>query len=226
MGYLKKLSHHLVRLLKCSHAEAGQFCRRKQIQVGGQIISNPNVLIGNSEEILFMQEIIRPGIVFQYILFHKPRLYECTASREISDNIYQLLPPEFQDLFPVGRLDKNSQGLLLLTNDSSIYSQMTGAGHVEKEYLVTTFYPIDSALEKAFLQPFLLGSRWTLPSRFVRLPDYQFSVTLVEGINRQIRRICAKNNNQVKELVRVRFGGEVLGSIPAGGWRRVEKFKF
>lgn len=226
MGYTNRLSHYLVKKLHCSHLEAAQFCKLEQIKVDGLIVTNPSLTIGNFEEISFQDEIIRSGIKFQYILFHKPPLYECTANREISDNIYQLLPPEFQHLFPVGRLDKNSQGLLLLTDDGSIYNQMTGTGNVEKEYVVTTFYPIDSMLEDAFTHPFQLGNRWTLPSKFIQLTEYQFSVTLREGINRQIRRICAKNNNQVKELVRVRFGSEELGIIPAAGWATVEKFKF
>lgn len=225
MGGQNRLSYQLVKVLQCSHAEAAGLCIQGKVKIDGVLLSNPRDTISENAEISIDDQIIRYKRDFKYVLFHKPMGFECTANRKIIDNIYHLLPEEFQDLFPLGRLDKNSQGLLLLTNDGSIYNEMVGGGTVEKEYRVTTHRPVDEQLATAFTNPFQLGHRFTLPAKFIFISEYEFSVTLTEGLNRQIRRICAKNNNQVKELIRVRFGAEHLNEIPVGEWKVVSKFR-
>jgi 23S rRNA pseudouridine2604 synthase len=139
--------------------------------------------------------------------------------------MYELIPEEFQDLFPLGRLDINSEGLLLLTNDGQAYKElMNKEAEVEKEYIVTTWHPLTEELKKSFTEPFQLGPRTTLPAVFEKLDTFRFRVVLTEGINRHIRRICAKNENQVRQLVRVRFGKFVLGDLKPGDWLGVEGF--
>jgi len=139
--------------------------------------------------------------------------------------MFELIPEEFQDLFPLGRLDMNSEGLLLLTNDGQAYKElMNKEAEVEKEYIVTTWHPVTDQLEKSFTEPFQLGPRTTLPAVFEKLDNFRFRVVLKEGINRHIRRICAKNENQVRQLVRVRFGKFVLGDLKPGEWLELDGF--
>ena len=225
MIFRSRLKFHLVKLLKCSNKQAELYCKNGLIEVDKITELDPLILIEDHQEICYKTEIIRKGTELLYVLFYKPNLYECTANRDIENNIYQIIPSEFQHLFPLGRLDKNSEGLLLLTNDGSVYSNMVDAGgEIDKEYIVTTCLPITHQLEKSFVNSFELGSRMTLPARFEIISEYEFKVILNEGINRQIRRICAKNDNQVKTLTRTRFGKHYLGNLPIGECKKVAKF--
>lgn len=225
MQFRHQLRYHLIRILRCSHREADEYCLAGEIRIDGEQETNSRRILGMQEEIRFRGTVIRPGIQFQYLLFYKPHGFECTTNRSIANNIYELIPERFQDLFPLGRLDINSEGLLLLTNDGQAYKEMMNQeAQVEKEYIVTTWNAVTEELEKSFTAPFQLGPRTTLPAVFEKLDTFCFRVILNEGINRHIRRICAKNQNQVKKLVRVRFGKFVLGDLKAGEWKEVEVF--
>lgn len=226
MTYRSSLRAQLVKLLKCSHKQAILWCKEGLVEIDGETAIDSSSIIEPHQQIVFQNIVIREGITLHYVLFHKPHGYECTANRAIGNNMYEILPAEYQHLFPLGRLDKNSEGLLLLTNDGNVYATMVNAGGaVEKEYLVTTHNPITEELAQAFVQPFLLGNRFTLPAVFIKISEYQFKVTLIEGINRQIRRICAKHDNQVLALVRIRFGNHTLNNLETGACRVVSRFK-
>ena len=225
MDFRYQLGYQLTKILRCSHKQAYAFCRNGQIQIDEVVETNPRRTISSHEEIRLDALIIREGVAHQYVLFNKPNLYECTTNREIENNMYEILPSEYQQLFSLGRLDKNSEGLLLLTNDGQTYRKlMAEDAEVEKEYLVRTLRPLTPELEEAFVHPYLLGQRLTQPARFEHVDEYSFKVVLKEGINRHIRRICAKNNNQVMQLVRTRFGQHTLGDLQSGQWRAVDCF--
>jgi len=222
MQFRYQLRYVLIRILLCSHADADAFCINGQVEIDGKTETNSRRIVGDSEEIKLNSLVIRNGIDLMYVAFYKPNLYECTTNRAVENNIYELLPAEYQDLFSLGRLDKNSEGLLLLTNDGQIYRTMMHVdAEVEKEYRVHTHFPISTGLEKSFSEPFLLGQRYTLPARFEKVDDFCFKVVLKEGINRHIRRICAKNENQVKQLVRIRFGDQKLEYLSPGECRKL-----
>ncbi len=217
MKFRNQLKYHLTKLLNCSYKQAIEYCNQGAILVDNQIINDSSFTLVDSQEIKFNNQVIRRGITYLYVIFNKPYLYECTANRSIPNSIYEILPQQYQHLFSLGRLDKNSEGLLLLTNDGSVYAKMVNMDtNIEKEYLVTVYHPIDAQLETAFIHPFLLGKRYTKPAKFTKISEFQFSLILTEGINRQIRRICAKNNNQVKQLIRTRFGSYTLGDLKPG----------
>lgn len=219
------LSYQLSKILRCSHKDAIAYCRNRLINIDGILETNPRKVIGYHEEIQLNGLIVRNGIFRKYLLFYKPPGIECTSNRAIENHLYSALPIEFHDLFPLGRLDTNSEGLLLMTNDGSCYRElMKVEADVEKEYLVFTLHPISPELGLAFENPFQLGQRTTLPARFEVINDFCFRVILKEGINRQIRRICAKNGNQVKQLIRIRFGKQKLGDLKCGEWREVASF--
>jgi 23S rRNA pseudouridine2604 synthase len=220
-----QLRYLLTRLLRCSYAQADQFCHSGLVFIDTKVATEPRLIVHENQEILVDKQIIRPRLSFRYLLFHKPSGYECTANPLVENTIYKLLPASFADLFPLGRLDKNSEGLLLLTNDGKTYRMlMNKTVEFEKEYLVRTKNPINKALEEAFTKPMLLGQRFTKPAKFEQLDEFNFKVILTEGINRQIRRICAKSENQVLQLTKIRFGQQVLGNLPVGEWIEVEGF--
>jgi len=224
MQFRHQLRYHLIRLLRCSHDAADAHCQNGDIRIDGIVETNARRILEPHQEIRLLDTVLRKGIQRKYILFYKPHGYECTTNRAIANNMFEVIPEEFQDLFPLGRLDINSEGLLLLTNDGQVYRElMSLEAKVEKEYEVTTWHPVTMELEKSFTEPFQLGPRTTLPAVFEKLDVFCFRVVLTEGINRHIRRICAKNENQVRQLVRVRFGRYVLGDLKPGEWLEVEQ---
>jgi len=217
MDFRYQLRYQLTKILRCSHKQADAYCRNGQIEINQIVTSDPRIKIGYHEQIKLKGEIIRKGTELKYVLFYKPNHYECTTNRAVENNMYEVLPLEYQDLFAIGRLDKNSEGLLLLTNDGSFYKAMMGNEvEIEKEYIVQAYFPVTDSLRHSFENSFQLGQRFTLPAQFEQVNECCFKVILKEGINRQIRRILAKNNNRVKQLIRVRFGNFKLEKMHPG----------
>ena len=156
-----------------------------------------------------------------YIALNKPVGIECTTNRSVRDNIVDFVAhPE--RLFPVGRLDKDSEGLILLTNDGDIVNQILRAEHAhEKEYLVT----VDRPLTDAFLAGMAAGvpilDTVTNPCRVQRVAKNTFRIVLTQGLNRQIRRMCKHFDYTVRRLQRVRIMQLRLGRLPVGSWREL-----
>jgi 23S rRNA pseudouridine2605 synthase/23S rRNA pseudouridine2604 synthase len=154
-----------------------------------------------------------------YIALNKPKGYLTTCSRERGKIILDLIDiPE--RVYPIGRLDKDSSGLLLLTNDGRLHNILSHPSFDhEKEYDVLTARPIpDEALGKMAAGIHLLGSR-TRTAQVKRIAPDQFRIVLKEGRNRQIRRMVEKVGNRVKELKRIRISNIKIGVLKEGCWR-------
>jgi 23S rRNA pseudouridine2605 synthase/23S rRNA pseudouridine2604 synthase len=156
-----------------------------------------------------------------YIALHKPPGY-VTSCEQPGDSIVMELIDIPERIYPVGRLDKDSTGLLLLTNDGRLHHRLSHPSFDhEKEYEVTTTRPLpDGALRKLASGLPLMG-RLTRPAKVRRLSPTRFRITLREGRNRQVRRMVRKVGGQVAALKRVRFASVRLGSLPEGGWRHL-----
>ncbi len=161
-----------------------------------------------------------------YLAMHKPAGYLTTRDdRQGRATIYDLLPDRWQKLLYVGRLDLETRGLLLLTNDSAFVERMTNpAFHVSKTYVVRT----DSRLGDAALDHLRSGVELedgpTRPAEVERLSGGDgstVSITITEGRNRQVRRMIEAVGSRVVDLLRVAVGPVELGSIPEGGWREL-----
>jgi len=156
-----------------------------------------------------------------YIALNKPVGIECTTNRSVRANIVDFVAHS-ERLFPVGRLDKDSEGLILLTNDGDIVNQILRAEHAhEKEYLVT----VDRPLTDAFLAGMAAGvpilDTVTNPCRVQRVAKNTFRIVLTQGLNRQIRRMCKHFDYTVRRLQRVRIMQLRLGRLPVGSWREL-----
>ncbi|PZD96416.1 23S rRNA pseudouridine(2604) synthase RluF [Paenibacillus sambharensis] len=154
-----------------------------------------------------------------YIALNKPVGITSTTESHIKGNIVDFVGhPE--RIFPIGRLDKDSEGLILLTNDGDIVNRVLRAeGKHEKEYIVT----VDKPVTASFLQGMssgvkVLGSM-TLPCQVKRVGERVFRIILTEGRNRQIRRMCTAFGYQVRKLKRLRIMNIHLGELPTGKWR-------
>jgi 23S rRNA pseudouridine2605 synthase len=154
------------------------------------------------------------------VIFHKPRGYVCTRSDELGrETIYSLLPASLSALHHVGRLDTDSEGMLILTNDGDLSQQlMHPSKSVEKEYLVTS----NQAFENAHLDQFLAGvftEEGKLRAKHIeRISARRIKVVLDHGAKRQIRVMFEALGYQVTKLLRVRIGNLWLGDLEIGRW--------
>ncbi|MEY2538938.1 MAG: rRNA synthase [Verrucomicrobiota bacterium] len=159
------------------------------------------------------------------ILFHKPAGFVCTRKDpHAKDTIFDLLPPKFSRLFHVGRLDAQSAGLLLLTNDGDLAQRLTHPRYkIDKEYEVTLDRPWDAALAPKLLRGIVLdGQQAKLAQLHAKTPT-RLRVVLRQGINRQIRRMFEAVGFRVKHLVRTRVGILHLGDLPPAHWRALTR---
>ena len=158
-----------------------------------------------------------------YIALNKPRGY-VTSCKHPGEKIVLNLIDLPQRIFPVGRLDKDSTGLLLLTNDGGLHHRLSHPSFDhEKEYVVTLAAPIpDGALHHMAEGLPLMGSK-TRPAEVKKISAYRFRITLKEGRNRQIRRMVRKVGGKVTALKRIRIAHIKLGRLPEGQWRHLSR---
>ncbi len=160
-----------------------------------------------------------------YVLLHKPAGFVSTrADPHARDTIFDLLPGKFRRLFHVGRLDAQSEGLLILTNDGEFAQKVTHPRHdIEKEYEVTLDRRWDAALAARLLRGVFLEGKRAQLARVQQIGPTRLRVVLRQGINRQIRRMFYEVGYDVKRLVRTRIGHLRLGDLPRGHWRMMTK---
>ena len=156
-----------------------------------------------------------------YIAFHKPVGIVCTAEKREKDNVIDYLNLPIR-VYPMGRLDKDSQGLLLLSNDGELMNQLLKAnnGH-EKEYVVTVNRPLNDTFVQRMAGGVPILDRITAPCKVEALGEKTFRIVLTQGLNRQIRRMCEYLGYQVVKLERVRVMNITLEGIAYGKYREL-----
>jgi len=159
------------------------------------------------------------------IALHKPAGFVSTRSDpHACDTIFDLLPRKFPRLFNIGRLDTQSEGLLLLTNDGDLAQQLTHPRFkIEKEYEVTLDRPWNAEHAQELLRGIFLDGQRAHFARLHAIAPTRLRIVLRQGINQQIRRMLFAVGYEVKRLVRVRIGVLRLGDLMRGGWRAVSK---
>ncbi|MBQ8359359.1 MAG: rRNA pseudouridine synthase [Oscillospiraceae bacterium] len=216
-------------------ASRGITSRRKaeEMILAGRVTCNGRVcLLGESADpdidtILLDGKPLPSGGEYTYIMLHKPRGFVTTLSDEKGRrNVVELVADCGQRVYPVGRLDMDSEGLLILTNDGEFANRLMHPKHnVNKTYLVTVEGYSEVSLEQLG-QPITLDG-YTISKPSVRLITAdgkgraRLEVIIHEGRNRQVRRMCANAGMQVIRLVRTAEGGLSLGRLPCGKWRRL-----
>jgi 23S rRNA pseudouridine2605 synthase len=159
------------------------------------------------------------------IVLHKPAGFVSTRKdQHARDTIFDLLPQNFSRLFSVGRLDAQTEGLLLLTNDGELAQRLTHPRYkIDKEYEVTLDRPWDAALAPKLMRGIFLDGERARIARLHSVAPTRLRVVLRQGINRQIRRMFHEIGYDVKRLVRIRIGNLRLGDVPRGHWRALTK---
>jgi 23S rRNA pseudouridine2605 synthase/23S rRNA pseudouridine2604 synthase len=155
-----------------------------------------------------------------YIIIHKPREVVTTNPQSGEIDVLQLVKGVGERIFPIGRLDKDSSGLLILTNDGALANRLMHPRYEhEKEYLITTVQEVsEGALDRLRQGVMVLGQK-TLPPKIKRISSHRFQIILKEGKNRQIRRMFEKIGVKVDRLKRVRIENVRLGELAPGQWR-------
>ena len=155
------------------------------------------------------------------IALNKPVGIECTTDLNNPDNIVDFINFD-KRIYPIGRLDKNSQGLILLTNDGSIVNNiLKGSNYHEKEYVVTVDKPVTDDFIKKMSTGVRILDQVTRPCKVAKVKKHVFNIVLTQGLNRQIRRMCGELGYNVQKLKRIRIMNIELGNLPVGQYRKV-----
>lgn len=165
------------------------------------------------------QLIEQPQQEYVYIALNKPVGITSTTERHIEGNIVDFVN-HAERIFHIGRLDKDSEGLILLTNDGDIVNEiLRHENEHEKEYIVRVDMPITDSFLNKMAEGVEILDTVTLPAKAEKLTKYIFKLTLKQGLNRQIRRMCTALGYEVRSLQRIRIMNIHLGDLPVGEWR-------
>ena len=216
--HCSSLKHFIVRQLGVSNKDAVQHILSGRVLVNGKQGALSQVLLPE-DEVQADGQLIREANKKVYLAYHKPRGIESTMNAQIENNLLQAL--DFtQRVYPVGRLDKESEGLMLLTDDGALlYEILHAERHQEKEYLVTVDRPLTQRAVDNLAEGIVIVGKKTQPAVVRQVDEKTFNIILTQGLNRQIRRMCYKLGYQVQKLLRVRIMTLELGNLPLGEWR-------
>jgi 23S rRNA pseudouridine2604 synthase len=204
----------------CSRREADKWIEAGRVTCNGQ----PAVLgtqVSQGDEVRIDGEPIGVKKQQVYIALNKPVGIICTTESHIADNIIDHVGfPE--RIFPVGRLDRDSEGLILLTNNGDIVNEiLRSENNHEKEYVVTVDRPITDLALRMMADGVKIMGEVTKPSKVTRIDAQSFRIILTQGLNRQIRRMCSALGYKAQRLQRVRIMNVQLGTLKPGEWRHL-----
>lgn len=225
MTFRNRLQYLLVIRLQISNKEALNLIFSGKVLVNG-VAAKSNCEIAQTDEVIYEGRVLQEAKKLIYIAYYKPRGIETTLNTSIEDNLKAILSFE-EEVFPVGRLDKESEGLLLLTNDGTIYDKiLRNENKIEKDYIVEVDKPITNDFLEKMSNGIVIMGKKTLPCQLVQISDFTFKITLVQGLNRQIRRMCYKLDFEVLTLKRVRIGNIYLGDLKSGEYQILESIMY
>lgn len=202
----------------CSRRQADAWIEAGRVTINGAV-ATLGTQVGGSDAVCVDGKPVGAAKKDVYIAFNKPVGITCTTELHVAGNIVEFIKHR-ERIFPVGRLDKDSEGLILLTNNGDIVNEILRAENEhEKEYVVT----VDRHVTDLFLNGMASGVRMlgtvTKPCKVHRVGGYTFRIILTQGLNRQIRRMCSFFGYQVMRLQRVRIMDLTLEGLKTGEWR-------
>jgi len=217
-----RLQKFLSRAGICSRRKGEEYIKAGWVKVNGKIVTELGVKVDPEQDAVEVDsDAIRSDSAPIYIALNKPRGYVSSCHQQNEKIVLDLLDIS-ERVYPVGRLDKDSTGLLLLTNDGRLHHRLSHPSFShEKEYEVTVAKPLpEGALRKLAKGLPMMGTR-TRPARVKRISSRRFRIVLLEGKNKQIRRMVRKVGNQVVDLKRIRIANIELASLAPGSWRHL-----
>ena len=202
----------------CSRREADKLIEAGRVTINGNEAKKGNRVLEN-DVVKVDGRLLRNKTVPVYLMLNKPKGITCTTDLKDKSNIVDFINFKSR-IFPIGRLDKLSEGLIFLTNDGDIVNKIlrAGNGH-EKEYVVAVDKPINPDFLKKMSNGVAILGTVTKKCMVKQEKENQFRIILTQGLNRQIRRMCAALGYKVTSLTRVRIMKITLAGLPRGKWR-------
>lgn len=220
MEELKRINKYIAETGFCSRREADKLIEQNRITINGKI-PEMGTKVGPDDEVridgkLISEKKVRPI----YLAFHKPVGIECTTNQSVKGNIIDFINyPE--RIFPIGRLDKDSEGLILMTNDGDIVNKiLRSRNNHGKEYIVTVNKPITDRFIQRMANGIPILDTVTKKCKVEQISKYVFRIVLTQGLNRQIRRMCEYLGYEVTALKRIRIINISL-DVPVGKYREL-----
>ncbi|MDN9009331.1 23S rRNA pseudouridine(2604) synthase RluF [Brevibacillus laterosporus] len=204
----------------CSRREADKLIEAGRVTING-VVAELGSQADSQDDVKIDGKALGIKKAAIYIALNKPVGITCTTERHIKGNIIDFVNhPE--RIFPIGRLDKDSEGLILLTNDGDIVNKILRAeNNHDKEYIVTVDKPITDSFLKGMASGVRILGTTTKPCQVYRINERSFRIILTQGLNRQIRRMCQVFGYKVQRLQRIRIMNIHLDGIKKGEWRDV-----
>lgn len=218
----KRLNKAISETGYCSRRAADKLIEEGKVKVNGKPVEL-GLKVTSSDVISVSGKVITKEVENIYLVFNKPVGITCTTELDIKDNIISYINyPE--RIFPIGRLDKPSEGLIFLTNDGDIVNKILRAkNNHEKEYIVT----VNKKITPSFIEKMGKGvpilDTITNPCKIKKVHDSTFNIVLTQGLNRQIRRMCEHLGYEVKSLKRVRIMNISIKNLAIGDYRSFSK---
>ena len=222
-----RLNKHIAETGFCSRREADRLLAARRVTVNGHP-AGTGAVVGEEDQVLVDGQPLRTreakkpgGRRHVYIVLNKPVGITCTTESAVKDNIVDFVGHE-QRIFPIGRLDKDSEGLILMTSNGDIVNQILRAeNRHQKEYLVAVNKPVTDEFLRGMARGVRIHYQMTLPCRATRIAKFGFRIVLEQGLNRQIRLMAAAFGYRVTQLRRVRIDNIKLGALKPGQWRNL-----
>ncbi|MEM0993649.1 MAG: 23S rRNA pseudouridine(2604) synthase RluF [Bacteroidota bacterium] len=204
----------------CSRREADKWIAAGRVKINGKTAQKGN-RVAKGDTVTLDGERLKAKAKFVYLALNKPPGITCTTDKRDPDNIIDFVNHP-KRIFPIGRLDKASSGLILLTNDGDIVNQILRAEHQhEKEYIVKINRPVTSQFLKKMRRGVPILGTVTKPCKAEQISKFVFKIILIQGLNRQIRRMCEHFGYKVLTLKRTRIMNIELGDLKVGKWRNL-----
>ena len=222
---LIRLQKYLADAGIASRRAAEKLIAQGKIKVNNQIVTELGVKVDPLKDVVVCgHQLVKPAAALVYVMLNKPKGYvTAVKDRPKVRTVMELLPSDLK-IKPVGRLDKNSQGLLIFTNDGRLIQELTHPKYKhEKEYLVTVDRPLDSGAIHSLRRGVKLGEGLASADRLVRVAPDQFRIVLHQGWKRQVRRMCEALGYKAVALIRIRVNKLKLGDLPLGRYKFINK---
>ena len=222
-----RLNKHIAETGYCSRREADRLISSRRVTVNGSV-AGVAAVVGEEDEVrvdgqpLRVRVAAKPGARrHAYIALNKPVGVTCTTESAVKGNIVDFVGHQ-QRIFPIGRLDKDSEGLILMTSNGDIVNEVLRAeNRHQKEYLVAVNKPVTDEFLRGMARGVRIHDQTTLPCRAARIAKFGFRIVLEQGLNRQIRLMSAAFGYRVTQLRRVRIDNIKLGALKPGQWRNL-----
>lgn len=207
-----------------SRRKAEEYIKQGRVKVNNKKVQEMGYKVSSQDKVFFdNQPVVSRQREYQYLLLNKPIGYLSTvkAGREIGPTVMELLPKE-RRLYPVGRLDKNTSGLMIFTDDGDLALRLMHPRFAkEKEYEVEVKNSINQDFLRKMANGVMIDGQLTLPARLKKINSTKFKIIITQGRKRQIRLMCRALGNQVIKLKRLRINKITLGNLPEGRWREL-----